>query len=45
MPVILLIPPQITDVKRQIEISMQLHKKTQWEEIEPGSGCRRFRLT
>lgn len=45
MPVILMIPPQITDIKRQIEISLKLHKKTQWEEIEQKNGCRRFKLT
>lgn len=44
-PVVLIIPPQITNVQPIIKQSLDLHKLTKAEEIEPKAGCRRFQLS
>lgn len=45
LSVTLLVPPQITNIGPIIKQSLQLHKLTKYEEIEPKAGCRRFLLT
>ncbi len=45
MGVTLLLPPQFPVVMPIIKQALALHKLTNFEEIEPKAGCRRFRLT
>lgn len=42
---ILLIPPTPINVGQEIRQIMERNGFTQYEEIEPKAGCRRFRLT
>ena len=45
MSVILLVPPQFSAVRSVIDEAMAIHGMTQFEEIAPKAGCRRFRLS